>query len=124
MSMKPFTVISETEEYRDRDRFSVIRMKLETPNGKEVDWTCIKQNDGVIVVALDNSDEVYIKREWRLNRRDFVWELPGGYIDIDSPTEQDILDAGNRELQEEIGVKGGALVLLKSFYISNHSTSK
>jgi len=122
--MKPFEVISEAEEYRDRDRFSVIRATLRTPNGDEVGWTYTRQGDGVIVLAPDGSGNIRVKREWRLNRKDFCWELPSGYVDMEHPSEEDILDAANRELQEEVGMKGNTLRLLRTYYLSNHATSK
>ena len=122
--MKPFQILSENEEYRDGDRFSVIRAKLKTPEDKEVNWAYIKGRDGVIVVALDKDKNVYIKKEWRLTRKDFVWELPSGWIEKVNPTEDDVLESANRELQEEVGVKGTILKSLGSFYVMNHSTSK
>ncbi|NTW30455.1 MAG: NUDIX hydrolase [Candidatus Moranbacteria bacterium] len=122
--MKPFTVISETEDYRFRDRLSVLRARLGTPDGKETEWAYVKQNDVVAVIAFDDDKCIRIKREWRLNRKDFVWELPSGFVEVSDPTEQDILDTANRELQEEVGVKADHLTLLRTFYPSNHISSR
>jgi 8-oxo-dGTP pyrophosphatase MutT (NUDIX family) len=122
--MKPFTIISETESYRFGDRLSVMRARLGTPDGKETEWAYVKQNDVVAIVAFDDERNIHIKREWRLNRRDFVWELPSGFVEVSDPTEQDILDTANRELQEEVGMKAERLTLLRTFYPSNHISSR
>lgn len=122
--MKPFTVISETEEYRFKDRLSVMRTRLGTPDGKETDWAYVKQNDVVAIVAFDDERNIHIKREWRLNRKDFIWELPSGFVEVSNPTEQDVLNTANRELQEEVGVKAERLTLLRTFYPSNHISSR
>ncbi len=122
--MKNFKVINETEEYSDGKRFSIIRAKLKTPEDKEINWSYIKGRDGVIVIALDEEKNIYIKKEWRLARKGFLWELPSGYIEKEKPSIKDIKDTANRELQEEIGLKAGYLKILSSFFIMNHSTSK
>lgn len=122
--MKPFEVISEAEEYRDRDRFAVIRATLRAPNGDEVGWTYTRQGDGVVVLASDGEGNIWVKREWRLNKKDFLWELPSGYVDMEKPTDEVVLEAANRELQEEVGMKGGSLRILRSYYSSNHSTNR
>jgi 8-oxo-dGTP pyrophosphatase MutT (NUDIX family) len=122
--MKKFKIVKETEEYADGKRFSIVRAKLKTPGDKEVNWSYVKGRDGVIVIALDNENSIYIKKEWRLARKGFLWELPSGYIEKEKPSIKDIKDAANRELQEEIGLKANSLKILSSFFIMNHSTSK
>lgn len=122
--MKPFEIISEAEEYRDRDRFAVIRATLRTPGGDEVGWTYTRQGDGVVVLAPDGEGNIWVKREWRLNKKDFLWELPSGYVDMEEPTDEVVLEAANRELQEEVGMKGSSLRVLRTYYSSNHSTNR
>ncbi|HWZ66029.1 MAG TPA: NUDIX hydrolase [Patescibacteria group bacterium] len=122
--MKPFTIISETIEYQDRDRLFVMKAKLITPVGKQVEWGYSKMKEAVVVLPIDNEGNVYLKKEWRLNRKDFVWELPSGWVEEKNPTKSDIREAANRELQEEIGVKAHDLVHLTSFYPTNHMSSQ
>ncbi len=123
-TLKPFQVLSETEVYDDANRLVVVNSHLLTPEGKEVDWSYIKIKDGVIVIPVDQDGNVYVKVEWRLARRGFVWEFPSGLVETIDPTTADIEATANRELQEEIGRKAKKLVHLVSYYPSNYTTGK
>jgi ADP-ribose diphosphatase len=122
--MKPFKVLSEQVVFKTNNRISVIESKLETPEGKPVTWNYLSSRDGVIVLPLDNQNNVYLKKEWRLNRKDFVWEVVSGWIEEENPTSDLVLAAANRELQEEIGFKSRNLELLDTFYLSNQMSTK
>ncbi len=50
--------------------------------------------------------------------------MPSGFIDILDPSEGEIRDAANRELQEEVGMKSDELVKITTSYISNQLTMK
>ncbi len=123
-SLKPFIIISETIEYQDGSRLAIVRANLKTPTNEAVAWTYSKTKEGVIIIPIDEHGAVYIKKEWRLNRRDFVWELPSGWVEHEAPTSDDIAEAANRELQEEIGLRSNELTLLTSFYPTNHTSGR
>jgi ADP-ribose pyrophosphatase len=122
--MKPFTIISETIDYQDGDRLFVIKTKLLTPAGKQVEWKYTRLKEGVIVLPMDDDGNVYLKKEWRFNRKGFLWELPSGWAEKEKPTKADLRDAANRELQEEVGLKSHNLTHLISFYPTNHICSQ
>lgn len=105
-------------------RYPIIEADLETPEGKKVTWSVISGKDIVVVLAMDDQKNVYLKQEWRLNRKDFVWEVVSGVVEEENPTEEQILTTAQRELQEEIGMKAGSLKKLLSFYPFNHMRSK
>lgn len=100
-----------------------MEVDLETPKG-ETTWTYIHYpKQATVIVPIDDEGNTYIKREWRLNKKDFSWEFASGWIDEaeeKEATEEEILSAANRELQEEIGYKAEFLEHVTSFYISNH----
>jgi ADP-ribose pyrophosphatase len=96
---------------------------VEAPDGTRLNWAYIHGKDLVIVLPMDNDGNVILKREWRLNRKDFVWEVVSGWVDIASPTEDQLKEEANRELQEEVGYKAGTLTKLISIYPFNHMDS-
>lgn len=121
--LKPFKIIEEREAGK-AGRYPIIEADLETPEGKRVSWSVISGKDIVVVLALDNEQNVYLKQEWRLNRKDFVWEVVSGVVEDENPTEEQILATAHREIQEEVGMKAGNMKKLLSFYPFNHMRSK
>ena len=61
----------------------------------------------VLIIAVDESKKVIVQRNYRRGVDDFVYELPAGWIDKDETPKQ----AAERELREETGYKGKAIVL-------------
>lgn len=120
----PFQVLSEKSAFHTENGFILIKANLETPTGKRVTWSYFKARDGVIILPLDTQNHVYLKREWRLNRKDFVWEVPSGWVEEKNPTQHQILSAANRELQEEVGQKASQLEKLITVFPLNHLSSR
>lgn len=121
--MKPFEIISEQEEYRDGERFSIMRAQINLPDGKKAKWAYLKQKDAVVVVAL-RGDSICIEKQWRLGRNDFAWELPSGWVEKEQYSKEDILAQARLELKEEAGLTGESAEILGNFYLSNHGTTK
>jgi|SRR3989344_687677 len=122
--LKPFKVLSEKTLFEVPGRYQIISAELQTPENKNTVWTYLKAKEGVVVLPLDRENNVYLKLEWRLNRKDFVWELPGGWVEEPAPTAEQIKAAANRELQEEIGLKAKKLEELIAIYPFNHLANK
>ena len=61
----------------------------------------------VLIIAMDESKKIVVQRNYRRGVDDFVYELPAGWIDKDETPQQ----AAERELKEETGYKGKAIVL-------------
>lgn len=122
--MKPFKVIAERKIFEVPGRFSVIEIDLETSEGKKVTWNYISWKDIVVVLPVDKEGNVYIKKEWRQNRKDFVWEVVSGFVEEKKPTDKQILDAAIRETQEEVGMMPGKLEKLITMYPTNHMDNK
>ncbi len=105
-------------------KHQLVDAEIELPDGKRVVWQYVKYRDVVCIVAINKKKEIYCVRQWRPARQDFVWELPAGGIELENPTNEQILQNANRELQEEIGLKSNKMKLLASFTPSIHMTSK
>lgn len=114
--MKPFKIVEEREAYNADGRIVVIETDLITPEDKNITWRFAKVPDIVIILPLDSDGKVRLKREWRANRKDFVWGLPSGVIDKDETPEE----TAQRELQEEVGAKAEKLTKLITVFPTNH----
>ncbi len=121
--LQPFKILEEREAGK-LGRYQGIEADLETPEGKKVTWSVIDGKDIVVVLVVDKENNVYIKQEWRLNRKDLVWEVVSGVVEEENPSEEQIRATAEREAQEEVGMKPGSLKKLLSFYPFNHMRSK
>jgi len=124
VSLKPFEVIDEKVLFEIPNRYQVIGSELRTPENKIANWTYFKMKDIVIVLAMDNNRNVFLKTEWRLNRKDFLTEVVSGFVEYPDPTEEQIIATANKELQEEIGYMANKITKLKTLYLFNHLSSK
>lgn len=116
--MKPFKIIKEQNIFEGR--YDVVKAELETPKGDIVQWEVISGPDIAVVLPVDKKGGVFLKKEWRLNRKDFVWEIVSGVVEEESPTDIQIEGTAQRELQEEVGVKAEKLEKLITFFPFNH----
>lgn len=122
---EPFKILAEEVAYKVPGRYAVMLADLETPEGKHTQWSYIHwEKDIVVVLPLTDDHHVYLKKEWRLNRKDFVWEVVSGFVEHINPTEEDIRAAADRETQEEVGMKVQHLEKLLTIYPHNHMRCK
>lgn len=91
--------------------FRVEELQLRFSNGEERTYErlCAGSTAAVIVVPLLDDDTVLLIREYGAGLDDYELALPKGRVE---PGE-DLLDAANRELMEEIGYGARDLSLLK-----------
>jgi ADP-ribose pyrophosphatase len=101
-------------------KHQLVDVSILTPNKKEVVWQYVKTRDVVTVLAINNQSQIYCVRQWRPARKDFVWELPAGGIEVENPTQEQVFENANRELQEEIGLKANKMEIISSFSPSIH----
>jgi 8-oxo-dGTP pyrophosphatase MutT (NUDIX family) len=105
--LKKWQLLKTSEEYKTKF-FNIEKRSYKLPNGKVVDdYYHINRPNYVLVVAVNSKGEILIERNYRRGVDDFVSEIPAGWIDEnESP-----LDAGIRELSEETGYRGEAVLL-------------
>ena len=91
--------------------FDVHRATMESPaTGQPHPFYRIASPEWVNVVALTQSDELVMVRQFRHGSRVVTLEIPGGLVDPgETPAE-----AGGRELMEESGYRAGRLESLGS----------
>lgn len=81
----------------------VIRLNVEQvrlPNGADAELEIIHHPGGAAVVAVNDSRQLCLLRQYRHAAGGWLWELPAGKLD---PGEQPLFTA-QRELQEEAGM--------------------
>lgn len=73
--------------------------QVSLPNGHILDLEVIQHPGGAAVVAIDDSQQVCMLRQYRHVVGDWIWEIPAGKLD----SQEAPLHTAKRELQEEAG---------------------
>lgn len=106
-----FEQIDETIKYEGQV-ISVVEANFRGPNGEEVTREIARHPGAVCVVPIVESDIVMI-RQFRPSTDQHLLEIPAGKRDVaDEPPDI----TAKRELQEEVGLKAGKMVLLAEFF--------
>ena len=88
--------------------FSVNRLHVELPDGRESVRDVVRHNGAVAVVALTDDGRICLVRQYRTAFDRVTVEIPAGKLD---PGE-DPLDAAHRELLEETGFTAAKMAYL------------
>ncbi len=96
--------MSNSKEFSQRIfKGKILELSIESarmPDGRIHEMEIVRHPGGAAVVAINNSDEVCLLREYRHAAQDWIWELPAGKRDGD----ENFLQTAQRELQEEAGL--------------------
>lgn len=84
------------------------------PNGNTAYREIVEHNGGVCIVPLDNDGNVYMVRQYRYPYSEVVTEIPAGKLE----KGEDPLEAGKRELREEVGAAAENYTFLGKLYPS------
>lgn len=96
--------VESTEEVYTGAIFSLRADQVRMPDGHVARRDLVEHPGAVAVVALDDDDHVVLIEQYRHSAAAYLWELPAGILD--HPGEV-ALDAGQRELSEEVGLAAG-----------------
>ncbi len=92
----------------------IVSLRVDTvllPNGREATREVIEHVGAVCVVPVMPDGTTYMVRQYRYPFAEAVLEIPAGKLDAG---EQPV-DAANRELEEEIGMKASELIYMGEF---------
>ncbi len=103
--------ILNTKQVAASRLFRVEELALRFGNGEERTYErlCAGATAAVIVVPMLDDDTVLLIREYAVGMEDYELGLPKGRVE----KGEDLLEAANRELKEEIGYGARELSLLK-----------
>ena len=93
----------------------VVTLNLETvtlPNGATVELEVVRHPGAAAIVPMKDERTVILIRQFRLAAGGFIYEIPAGKL---HPGEDPRLCA-ERELEEEIGYRAGAIEQLETFF--------
>ncbi len=111
--MEKWNVLS-SEKIVDNNWITVEKHKCDIGNGTIInDYYLVRKKDYVILVVEDTEQVLFLK-QYRHGVRDFVLNLPMGFIDENETAEM----AAKRELVEETGYEADKLECLGMFYLA------
>lgn len=112
--------ILEKKSLLKSDRLEVISAKAKFDNGNLVNFTYTKFPMTVSIVPVDENNNVYLCKEWRVAWEKYIIQLPAGVCENKEEEKNPSIRA-NKELIEEIGMKAERLEKLVTSGISANS---
>jgi ADP-ribose pyrophosphatase len=112
-------VLHTEEVFRGRVvNLSVLEVRL--PDGTQSQRELVKHPGAVALVALDESNDVLLVRQYRIAAEKVMLEIPAGTLDADEPPEV----CAERELQEETGYRPNKLERIGGLYAAPGYTTE
>jgi ADP-ribose diphosphatase len=86
--------------------------EVSEPGGVQGTREVVRQQGSVAALPVLADGRIVLVRQFRYAVSEFVWELPAGRRDREESAEA----GARRELEEEVGLRAGALELLSTFW--------
>jgi ADP-ribose pyrophosphatase len=113
MEHKPWKTLSSKPVY-ENPWMSLREDIAEMPNGQTTLYGVVTFGDCVGVLPFLENGRILLVRQYRYVQQDARWEIPTGGV----KEGESLLDAAQRELQEEIGYQAQQLTPISSYYTS------
>lgn len=94
--------------------YSLEEVEVALPNGKHKTYDRIDHRDSVTILPLDEDNNIWFVRQFRLGSETELVELPAGVME----SGEEPLDCARREIREEIGMAAKQWRKLGSFYLA------
>ena len=115
-------LISEEVVYKG-NWVDVILQNVDLGDGKHASWETIKTKDAVATIALDNENNVYLSREYRVAHEDYIYTSAVGVAEVQD-SEHALKEQARRELREEFGFNAKKIEKLATVLHSGRSRTK
>lgn len=112
--------ITETTPIYDGKLVNLVRHTVELPDGSTSQREIVQHPGAAAIVAVDESGETLLVRQYRLAAGRVTLEIPAGTLEPD----EDPRDCALRELQEETGYKADTLTEMGGLYTAPGYTSE
>jgi 8-oxo-dGTP pyrophosphatase MutT (NUDIX family) len=86
------------------------------PSGQVGKYTYVDRAAGVIILAFDADQKIYLVGQYRYPSKKFSWEVPMGTLE---KSDTDVLAAAKRELREEVGLEAETWTEVGTFFYAN-----
>ena len=108
----PFRTVDTRRPFRGKV-LTVRTDRIVDDDGRTSEREVIEHNGAVAALVVDDDGRVVMVDQWRHAVRARLLEIAAGKYDVEGEAVEDAL---RRELAEELGVEGGTLTFLTSFY--------
>jgi 8-oxo-dGDP phosphatase len=108
----PFRVLDSSRPFQGKV-ITVRTDRIADDHGRTGEREVVEQDGAVAALVVDDDGRVVLVDQWRHAVGARVLEIAAGKYDVDGEAVEDAL---RRELAEELGVEGGTLTFLASFY--------
>ena len=109
----PWKTLSSRAIYSNR-WMSMREDIAEMPDGRTTVYGVVTFGDCVGIVPFLDDERILMVRQYRYVQKDARWEIPTGGV----KEGESLLDAAQRELQEETGYQAERLTWISSYYTS------
>ena len=113
MDHKPWKTLSSQAIY-ENPWMSLREDIAEMPNGRTTLYGVVTFGDCVGIVPFLDDERILLVRQYRYVQKDTRWEIPTGGV----KQGESLVDAAQRELQEEVGYRAERLTRVSSYYTS------
>ena len=112
MTEPPFRIVESRRPFEGR--VATVRVdRIVDDDGQAGEREVVEHNGAVAALVVDDDGTVVLVDQWRHAVGARVLEIAAGKYDVQGEAVEDAL---RRELAEELGVEGGTLTFLASFY--------
>jgi ADP-ribose pyrophosphatase len=113
MSQQPWTRLSRREVYAN-PWITVVEDMARVPNGHETIYGIVQCAEAVGVLPFVDDEHVLMVQQYRYVAGRAMWEMPTGGVHAG----ESLVDAAQRELAEEAGMRATSLDLVSAFHTS------